>query len=110
MAAIRDLVVHVNDELVSRHAFELATCLAANLGARLTVALVAAPVNAGVGQSAETASLAQQIAQAQRAALLGIADRLAMAHCSVTTSLSSCDAPMASRSRCSRPMHALRIC
>ena len=77
MAAIRDLVVHVNDEAVSRHAFELATCLAADLGARLTAVLVAAPVNAGVGLSAETASLAQQLAQAQRATLLGIGDRLA---------------------------------
>jgi nucleotide-binding universal stress UspA family protein len=77
MAAIRDLLIHVNDEVASRHAFELATFLAADLGARLTVALVAAPVNAGVGLSAETASLAQQLAQAQRATLQGIGDRLA---------------------------------
>jgi len=62
---------------VSRHAFELATCLAADLGAQLTAVLVAAPVNAGVGLSAETASLVQQLAQAQRATLLGIGDRLA---------------------------------
>ncbi len=77
MAAIRDLVVHVNDDVASRHAFELATCLAADLSARLTVVLVAAPVNAGVGLSAETASLALQLAQAQRATLQGIGDRLA---------------------------------
>jgi nucleotide-binding universal stress UspA family protein len=76
MAAIRDLVVHVNDEVVSRHAFELATFLVADLGARLTAVLVAAPVNAGVGLSAETASLAQQLGQAQRAMLQGIGDRL----------------------------------
>ena len=77
MSAIRDLVVHVNDEVVSRQAFELAAGLAANLGARLTALLVAAPVNAGVGLSAETASLAQQLGQAQRATLQGIGDRLA---------------------------------
>lgn len=77
MAAIRDLVVHVNDEVVSSHAFELATCLAADLDAKLVAVLVAAPVNAGVGLSAETASLAQQLAQAQRAMLLGIGDRIA---------------------------------
>jgi nucleotide-binding universal stress UspA family protein len=77
MAAIRDLVVHVNDEVVSRHAFELATCLAADLGARLTAVLVAAPISAGVGLSAEAASLAQQLAQAQRATLQGLGDRLA---------------------------------
>lgn len=76
MASIRDLVVHVNDEVVSRHAFELASSLAADLGARLTAVLVAAPVNAGVGISAETASLAQQLAQSQRTTLLGIGDRL----------------------------------
>ena len=77
MAAICDVVVHVSDELVSRHAFELATRLAADLGGGLTAVLAAAPVNAGVGLSAETASLAQQLARAQRATLLGIGDRLA---------------------------------
>ncbi|HPG77903.1 MAG TPA: universal stress protein [Piscinibacter sp.] len=77
MASIRDLVVHVNDDVMSRHAFELASSLAADLGARLMAVLVAAPVNAGVGLSAETASLAQQLAQAQRTTLLGIGDRLA---------------------------------
>ena len=77
MASIRDLVVHVNDDVVSRHAFELASSLAADLGAGLMAVLVAAPVNAGVGLSAETASLAQQLAQAQRRTLLGIGDRLA---------------------------------
>jgi hypothetical protein len=111
MAAVRDLVVHVNDEMASRHAFELATCLAADLGARLTAVLVAAPVNAGVGLSAETAVLALQLAQAQRATLLGIGDRLAaVAHSSVMTSPSSCDAPMATRLRCSSPVPVLRIC
>jgi hypothetical protein len=34
MAAIRDLRVHVNDEVTSRHAIELAAALAAELGAR----------------------------------------------------------------------------
>lgn len=77
MAAIRELVVHIHDEVVSHHAFELATCLAADLGARLTAVLVAAPVHAGMGLTAETASLALQLAQAQRATLLGIGDRLA---------------------------------
>ena len=77
MPAIRELVVHIHDEVASRHAFELATCLAADLGARLTAVLVATPVHAGVGLTAETASLALQLAQAQRATLLGIGDRLA---------------------------------
>lgn len=77
MAAIRDLLVHVNDEVVSSHAVKLATCLAADLGARLTVVLAAAPVNAGVGLSAETASLAQQLEQAQRASLLEMGERFA---------------------------------
>ena len=78
MAAIRDLLVHVNDEVTSRHAIELAASLSAELGARLTVLLVAAPT-AGVGLSAETASLAQEMEQAQRASLQGIGERLAAA-------------------------------
>lgn len=77
MTTLRDLVVHVNDEVASSHAVELAATLAAQWGARLTAVLVAAPVNAGVGLSAETASLAQQLVQAQRASLLGIGERLA---------------------------------
>jgi nucleotide-binding universal stress UspA family protein len=78
MAAMRDLVVHVGDESASGHAFELAASLAALLGARLTAVLVSTPMNAGVGLSAETASLAQQLAQAQRVSLLGIGERLAV--------------------------------
>ncbi len=77
MSAIRELLVHVNDEVMSRHAVELATALAAEMGAKLTAVLVAAPVNTGVGLSAETASLAQQLAQAQRASLLAIGERFA---------------------------------
>ncbi|MCW5657596.1 MAG: universal stress protein [Burkholderiaceae bacterium] len=76
MAAMRDLVVHVNDEAVSSHALELAASLTAGLGASLTAILAAAPVNAGVGLSAQTASLAQQLVQEQRASLLGIGERL----------------------------------
>ncbi len=77
MTTLRDLVVHVEDEWLSRHAVDLAASLAAQTGARLTALLVTAPVNAGVGFSAETASLAQQLGQAQRDALLGIGERLA---------------------------------
>lgn len=77
MATLRDLVVHVNDEAVSSDAVELATSLAGVLGAKLTALLVAAPVNVGVGLSAETASLAQQLEQTQRASLLDIGERLA---------------------------------
>jgi hypothetical protein len=77
MSAVRDLVVHVNDEVVSRHAFELTICLTADLGARLTAVLVAAPVHAGMGLSAETASPPQRLAQAQRVTLQSIGDRLA---------------------------------
>jgi nucleotide-binding universal stress UspA family protein len=79
MVAIRDLLVHVNDEVTSHHAIELAASLAADLSARLTVLLVAAPVSAGVGLSAETASLAQEFEQAQRASLQRIGERLTAA-------------------------------
>jgi nucleotide-binding universal stress UspA family protein len=79
MSAIRNLVVHVNDEVVSSRGVELAASLAAELGASLTALLVAAPVKAGVGLSAETASLAQQLEQAQRASLLAIGEGLAAA-------------------------------
>lgn len=79
MTTIQHLVVHVNDEAVSNHAVELSASLAAELGASLTALLVAAPVNIGVGLSAESASLAQQLAQAQQASLLGIGERLAAA-------------------------------
>lgn len=77
MTAVRELVVHVNDEAVSSHAVDLAAALAARWSARLTAVLVATPINAGVGLSAETASLTQQLMQAQRAALLDIGERLA---------------------------------
>jgi nucleotide-binding universal stress UspA family protein len=77
MSAIREIVVQVNDEVLSGPAIELARSLAVALGARLSAVLVAAHVNAGLGLSAETASLAQQLEQAQHAALLGIGERLA---------------------------------
>lgn len=76
MSALRDLLVHVEDDDVSRHAIEMAALLARALDARLTALLVAAPLHAGVGLSAETASLALQIEQDQRAALRDTADRL----------------------------------
>ncbi|KWT93219.1 MULTISPECIES: universal stress protein [unclassified Variovorax] len=79
MAVIRDLLVHVNDEVTSRHAIELAALLTGELGARLTVLLVAAPVSAGVGLSAETASLVRQSEHAQRTSLHGIGERVAAA-------------------------------
>lgn len=79
MATIKHLLVHVNDEMTSRHAIELATSLAAELSAQLTVVLVAAPVGAGVGLSAETASLAQELEQAQRASLQRVGERVAAA-------------------------------
>ncbi len=77
MAGLRNLVVHVNDEVASRDAFELAVSLACELGVGLTAVMVAAPVTAGVGLSAEAASLAQQLEQAQRASLLGVGERFA---------------------------------
>lgn len=77
MSSLRDLVVHVNDEVLSSHAFELAACLAAEGGASLTAVLATTPVIAGIGLSAETASLAQQLQQAQQALLLDIGKRLA---------------------------------
>jgi nucleotide-binding universal stress UspA family protein len=76
MSAIREIVVQVNDEMLSSPAVELAGSLAATLGARLSAVLVAAPVTAGLGLSAETASLAHELQQAQRANLLGIGERL----------------------------------
>jgi nucleotide-binding universal stress UspA family protein len=77
MGSLRNLVVHVNDEQTSRHAVELASLLATELQAKLTLVLVATPVHAGVGLTAETASLAQQLDQAQRTSLLGIGERFA---------------------------------
>ncbi|MBL8327443.1 MAG: universal stress protein [Rubrivivax sp.] len=77
MAPICDLVVHVFDEKISRPVFDLASSLAADLGASLTAALVATPAIAGVGLSAETASLTRRLAQEQRSTLLEIGDRLA---------------------------------
>jgi nucleotide-binding universal stress UspA family protein len=76
MSAMRDLAVHINDEVVSGHALELATCLAAQWGAQLTAVLVPEPVNAGVGLSAETAALRHQLAQAHHEALLAVGERL----------------------------------
>lgn len=76
MVSMRSLVVHVNDESLSCHAIELAALLARHWDARLTALLVAAPVNAGVGLSAETAALAQQLAQVQRDTLLAMGERL----------------------------------
>lgn len=76
MAAVRELMVHVNDEVASGRAVQLALALAADLDAGLTLVLAAAPVHAGVGLSAETASLGQQLEQAQRASLLAIGERL----------------------------------
>jgi|APIni6443716594_1056825.scaffolds.fasta_scaffold51759_3 hypothetical protein len=110
MATVRDLAVHVNDEAVSSHAFELATSLAAELGANLTALLVAAPVDVGVGLSAETASLAQQLEQAQRGRLyLTLASASRLAHGNATTWPSICGSPLAIRSRRSDPMPLLRI-
>lgn len=76
MTSMRNLVVHVNDESLSGQAIELAALLARHWDARLTALLVAAPVNAGVGLGAETAALAQQLAQAQRDALRAMGERL----------------------------------
>lgn len=70
------LLVHYEDDDVSRHALEMAALLAGVLGARLAALLVAAPLHAGVGLSAETASLALQIEQDQRASLRDMAQRL----------------------------------
>jgi nucleotide-binding universal stress UspA family protein len=79
MTAIKDLVVHVNDEVTSRHAIALAAALAGELGARLTVVMVAPAVGAGVGLTAETAALAQEIERAQRASLQSAGERVAAA-------------------------------
>lgn len=77
MAAIRNLLVHVNDEVTSRHAIELAAVLAAELGARLSALLVTAPMRAGMGSSSETVSFAQQIEQAQQRSLRRIGEHMA---------------------------------
>lgn len=76
MAAMRNLVVHVNDEAVSGRALELGAMLATEWSAKLTAVLAAEPVSAGVGLTAEAAALAQQLVQAQREALVEIGDRV----------------------------------
>jgi nucleotide-binding universal stress UspA family protein len=73
---MQDLVVHVDDEVVSAHSLELAVLLAAEWGSRLTVVAATTPVTAGVGLSAETAALSVQLGQAQQEALLAIGERL----------------------------------
>ena len=60
MAVIRDLLVHVGSEHAPSHAFEWAAALAAERGARLGAVLACAPVQAGLGLSAETAALAMR--------------------------------------------------
>ena len=77
MTGIRDVLVHVNDETVSRQAVELAAALAGPLDARLTLLVAVPPVGTGVGLSAETAALARQVEQAQRASLRQLGERLA---------------------------------
>jgi nucleotide-binding universal stress UspA family protein len=76
MSGIQEIVVQVNDEVSSSPAIELAGSLAPTLGAHLSAVLIGAQVNMGLGLSAETASLARQLEQAQHAERLGIGQRL----------------------------------
>lgn len=77
MAVIRDLLVHVGAEHAPSHAFEWAAALAAERGARLGAVLACAPVQAGLGLSAETAALAQRLDRERHEALQASAERLA---------------------------------
>ena len=77
MAVIRDLLVHVGSEHAPSHAFEWAAALAAERGARQGAVLACAPVQAGLGLSAETAALAQRLDRERHEALRVSAERLA---------------------------------
>lgn len=77
MTAMQDLVVHVSDDVASGQAVALASSLAADLGGRLRLVLVAMPSGACVGLNAEAASLALELAQGQRQALTVTGERLA---------------------------------
>lgn len=79
MAAMKELVVHVNDEAVSGHALELAALLAAEWDAKLTALVTATVANAGAGLNADAAALSLQLARAQCEALQGIGERLVAA-------------------------------
>jgi nucleotide-binding universal stress UspA family protein len=76
MGVMRKLLVHLNDEVVSRQAIELAAALASDLGASVTAVAVAEPQLAGVGLSAETAALAQRVEQERRTSLRAMAEGL----------------------------------
>jgi nucleotide-binding universal stress UspA family protein len=79
MASMKELVVHVNDDAVSRHALEVAALLAAEWDAKLTALVIATVANAGAGLAADAAALSLQLARAQREALLGIGESLVAA-------------------------------
>jgi nucleotide-binding universal stress UspA family protein len=77
MAVMRNLLVHVNDETVSRQALELAVALADAQGAAVTAVLAAQPMLPGVGLSgAEAAALAHRAEQEWRASLQAMGEAL----------------------------------
>lgn len=76
MTGMRKLLVHLNDEVMSRQAIELAEALAERLAAGVSAVAILEPQLSGVGLSAETAALAQQIEQERRASLRTTAEGL----------------------------------
>lgn len=80
MDTLRDLLVHVNDEIASAKAMEMAALLAAATGARLTVVATGSPVLPWAGLGAETVAFARAAEQAQRETLHTVVARLVGAH------------------------------
>jgi nucleotide-binding universal stress UspA family protein len=79
MTGMRKLLVHLNDEVMSRQAIEMAEALAGRLAARVSAVAILEPQLSGVGLSAETAALAQQIEHERRGALRATAEGLVRA-------------------------------
>ncbi len=73
---MRAVVVHINDDSVSRHAVQLAGALARRWGAEVKGVAVMEPMLGGVGWSADTAALVQDVTLAQRNALHALGERL----------------------------------
>lgn len=76
MSDMRKLLVHLNDDVVSRQAIELAGALAESLGAHVSAIAVLEPQLSGVGLSAEAAALAQPVEQARRTSVRAWAEGL----------------------------------
>lgn len=79
MNAIRHILVHVNDDVLSRQTLRLGAALARLHGAQLSALLALEPTSPGPFLNAETASLAAQLQQEHRASHLRMAQEMVQA-------------------------------